>query len=138
MPTNATRLGRESKDFSVGKGRDFPRERHDVVVAGHVLHGEVFSAVAHEHVALVFNSSGLRGCRGCSEFLDVGVAHVHTLLSVWRQTMQVSRDGKRSMVFSNCSAPLFHFGRDLIEHLLVGGIHRDVEWVGSGQFLRAP
>ena len=62
--------------LSVGERRDLPGELHDVVVGGHVLHGQVFSAVSHEHIALVFNKIRVRTVVQCCEFLDVGVRHV--------------------------------------------------------------
>ena len=64
------------KHFPIREGRDLAREVHDVVVGGHVFHGQVFSTVSHEHIALVFNKIGVGTVVQCSEFLDVRILHV--------------------------------------------------------------
>ena len=41
--------------LSVGEGRDFVGEIHDVFMARHVFNAQVFSTVSNEHIALVFD-----------------------------------------------------------------------------------
>ena len=113
----------------MGERSDGFGERHDVVVTGHVLHGEVFSAVAHVDVALVFDEVGVGPVVQGSEFLDVSVAHVDALHErVAAHDAGVERGQEVDRLLKLVPSPAVPLGpAHIIEHLLVGRIDRDVE-----------
>ena len=124
---------RIGEDFSVGEGCNFAREFHDVVVTGHVFHREVFSAVADEDVALVLDEIRVSTVIQCSEFLDVSIGHVdafHQCVTTDDSGVEGGQevDGLLKLV-PRTAVPLWP--TDLVKHLLVGRVHRDVELGGQ-------
>ena len=102
-------------------------------MGGHVFHGEVLTAVAHENVALVLDEIGVSTVVECSEFFDVGVAHVdafHQRMAAHDAGVEGGQEVDGFLKLVPCPAvPLG--SANLVEHLLVGGVHRDVELGGE-------
>ena len=117
----------------MGERSDGFGEGHDVVVTGHVLHGEVFSAVAHVDVALVFDEIRVGPVVQGGEFLDVGVAHVDALHErVTAHDAGVERGQQVDCLLKLVPCTAVPLGAThVVEHLLVGRIDRDVELGGE-------
>ena len=109
-------------------------EGQDVLVGGHVVNAQVLAAVADVHVALGFDPIRVGAAVECSEFADVVFAHVDALhqgVTADDAGVQGGQqiDGLLELL-PRTAVPLWP--ADVVEDLLVGRVHGDVELCGQG------